>query len=181
MKQKVLPILGIIGILVVVVAMSGCTSSGGNLTYSTGGVTFNYPDDFKNTTAPASIISGSSSWSAIGYLSNSQNIIIQIQNNPNTDQTLTPSLAIIGEELSVKQNNGSVLSTTNDTNPNGVVVAGSISTLTDPTSNNLLRYYDMTFSAKNGQIYSITVYGPDSSNSAILDVKNTIYNSLKVS
>lgn len=172
----VVVILLIIGILI---AGSNNTATG-NSTYNINSVSFSYPNNFANTTAPNNIISGSSEWQQNGYLSNNQSMSIQIETNPNTEG-YTPQQMILATQVSIKQNNGSVLSTTNTTNPNGVIVAGDIHTLTDPSSNTLLRYYEMIFQDKKGVMYSVTVYGHDSDNSQIQQVQQTIFNSLKVS
>ncbi len=153
----------------------------GNSTYTINDVSFSFPNSFVNASAPSSIISGGSTWQQSGYLSdNNSNINIQIQTNPNTAGYTLQEL-ILADEVSVKQNNGSVLSTTNTTNPNGVVVAGDIETLTDPTSNTPLRYYDMVFSDSKGTVYDISVYGDDSDDALIQQVQQTVFNSLKVS
>ncbi|MGP8190246.1 MAG: zinc ribbon domain-containing protein [Methanobacterium sp.] len=165
----------------IILAGSNSSIATGNSTYNINDVSFSYPNSFVNASAPSSIISGGSTWQQSGFLlDNNSGINIQIQTNPNTAGYTLQEL-ILADEASVKQNNGSVLSTTNTTNPNGVVVAGDIETLTDPTSNTPLRYYDMIFSESKGTVYSISVYGDDSDNTQIQQVQQTIFNSLKVS
>jgi hypothetical protein len=165
----------------IILAGSNNSVATGNSTYNINDVSFSYPNSFVNASAPSSIISGGSTWQQSGFLlDNNSGINIQIQTNPNTAGYTLQEL-ILADEASVKQNNGSVLSTTNTTNPNGVVVAGDIETLTDPTSNTPLRYYDMIFSESKGTVYSISVYGDDSDNTQIQQVQQTIFNSLKVS
>ncbi len=178
------------GIIVVVVLIfvgiilsssNNSLTATGNSTYNINDVSFSYPNSFVNASAPSNIISGGSTWQQSGYLlDNNSGLNIQIETNPNTAGYTIQEL-ILADETSVKQNNGSVLSTTNTTNPNGVVVAGDIETLTDPTSNTPLRYYDMVFSDSKGTVYSVTVYGDDSDNMQIQQVQQTIFNSLKVS
>jgi hypothetical protein len=153
----------------------------GNSTYNINDVSFNYPNNFANTTEPSnSIISAGSDWQQSGYLSDNQSMAIQIQTDSNPEG-YTPSEVLLADQTSDKQNNGTVLSTTNTTNPNGVVVAGTIETLTDPSTNNLQRYYIMLFSDPSGKIYSITVQGDDSDNAKIQLVQQTVFNSLKIS
>jgi len=114
----------------------------------------------------------------VANLANSDGVAIMAPKNGLS--SLTPATSITATELSVKTNNGTILSTTTTTNPNGVEISGSITTLLDPSTNSMLRYYDMAFTA-NGQIYSISVFGKDSDNSKILEVKNTVFNSINAS
>jgi hypothetical protein len=141
-------------------------------------MSFNYPSNFQNSTSTGDIISGSKSWVTVANLANSDGVAIMAQKN--SLSSLTPATSITATELSVKTNNGIILSTTTTTNPNGVEISGSITTLLDPSTNSMLRYYDMAFTA-NGQIYSISVFGKDSDNSKILEVKNTVFNSINAS
>lgn len=177
-------ILGAVGVAVVIfiiiilVVASNNNTATGNLTYSVDSVSFDYPNNFANSTPPSSdIISGASSWQKVGFLSDDRGTYIEIQKNT---AGYTPQGDMLATELSIKENNGSVLSTTNNTNPNNVVVAADIHTMTDPSSNNLLRYYEMYFQDKNGVVYAITVYGDDSDKSQLQQVQQTIFNSLKV-
>ena len=164
----------------IILAGSNSSIATGNSTYNINSVSFNYPNNFANITAPNSIVSGGSDWHAVGYLSDNQSMYIEIQSNSNPEAYTIQEL-ILATESQVKQNNGTVLSTTNTTNLNGVVVAGDIQTMTDPSSNTLLKYYDMIFSDSKGTVYSISVYGDDSDNTQIQQVQQTIFNSLKVS
>lgn len=180
MKDKKLSLLGMGIIILAIVVISGCTSTSiGKSTYTTNGMTFNYPNDFINTTSPPAFINSTSGWTQIGFLA-SQNVYITIGHNPNSNKSTTSSGELLTSEKVVRQNNGNVLSTTNQTNPNGVVVYGESETFNEPHTNNKLRYYEMYFTAKNGEVYEIVVYGLDSDNSQISNVKNIIFNSLKV-
>lgn len=170
-----------------IIAISGCTDntqqngivngtfSNGN--FSNGVISFEYPSDFQNVTKPEPIISGAKNWQTLGYLSNNKEINILLQEQAGS---ISPENSIASTQDAFRKNNGTVLSTTDENNPNGVEVSGDISTLTDPKDNTLKRYYYMIFQA-NGQTYVIRVSGPDSENTNILKVKNIIYNSLKVS
>ncbi len=168
----------IIGIFVLVVSMigiSGCTSSAGNQTFSDNSISFIYPSNMKNTTSSGNIISGAQGWNDVAFLSNG-NVYILVAKNP----TLTdPSATRDVTGVSVVQNSGKLLSTTDETNPNGVKVYRNIDTLSDPSTNTLLRYYNMFFEDTEGVVYEISVYGDDSKNSQILETANMVFNSLK--
>lgn len=185
MKMKNLSELGILALVVSIVIISGCTNtstntstSQGNIAFTDGNMTFNYPADFQTANQSGDpIISGGNGWQTVKILGNNQGISIHIQKFQGSQ---TPAQSIIANQISVKSNSGSVLSTTNQSNPNGVEINGDIHTLTRPTDNTLVRYYDMSFVA-NGKTYFISVLGNDKDNSNILEVKNMIYNSLNVS
>ena len=182
-------IIGIIGTLILIIAISGCTNTNTNTNNNTstpqtnnvfkqGNMSFDYPANFQTANQSGNdIISGGSGWETVKVLDNNEGIAIQIQKFSGSQ---TPAQSVMATEISVKNNNGTILSTTNQTNPNGVKINGDIHTLTNPEDNTIIRYYEMSFVA-NGKIYFIQVFGNDNDNSNILKVKNIIYNSLKVS
>lgn len=171
-------ILFIVGI--VLVGINNNTASG-NSTFTINDVSFNFPNNFVNTTAPPDFVSGSSDWKQDEYLlDNKSDMSINVQSNSNPNG-FTLDEFLIADEASVKNNNGTVISTTNLTNPNGVVVAGEIDVMNDLNNNKVERYYEMIFSDPNGTFYGITVQGEDSDNAQIQQVQQTVFNSLKIS
>ena len=170
--EKNIGLIGIFGVLVLVVAVSGCSSNTGNTTMSYNGVSFLYPSDMSNATTSGDIISGSKNWQTISFMANNNvNMLFQKYNGQ-----IDPSSAISADELSVKTNNGNVTSTTDTKNPNGVEVFGDIESLVDPSSKNILTYHNMLFTS-GGVTYSLSIYG--SNDQAVLDAYNMAFNSLK--
>jgi hypothetical protein len=176
MKNSGILILGLLGILVLVVAVSGCTSTTSTQkTFSDGVIRFNYTDDFQNSSVP--VFSGSG-WQHIIFLNNSNNIHISVKNSPTATSAAT---ARNSDVLSVKaMSTGEVLSTTTETNPNGLIVEKDVVKLTLPNTNSVLRYYDMFFSVNN-VVYEIDVYGDDSKYQQIKKAADLVFNTLKVS
>jgi hypothetical protein len=166
-------LIGILGILILAVAISGCTSSSGNTTYTYGKVSFLIPSDMKNATQGSDIISGDKNWQEIAFMGNGD-VTIRFQKY---NGTISASQVIYATELGIKQNNGNVTSTTNTTNPNGVVVAGATTTLSDPNGKDILTYHDMSFTSK-GVTYILSIYGTNTQ--TVLDTYNMVYNSLKI-
>jgi hypothetical protein len=168
-------LIGVVTLVCVVVAMSGCTSQTSNKTYSYGTVSFLAPSDMKNATLPNAIISGSDIWTDVGTISNDKTTI-RLQKASSSDAT--PSGVQLSSEYATKQNSGNVTSTTHGKNPNGLMVYGSTQSLVDPSTNKALTYYEMDFEGSDGMIYTMSVYG-DSGDQNVLDAKNMVYDSLK--
>lgn len=170
--MKKIGLIGILGVLVIVLAVSGCTSSTGNSTMKYNTVSFLYPSDMTNATASSNIISGSKNWQTISFMANDNvNMLFQKYNGQ-----IDPSNAVSADEISVRNNNGNVTSTTDDTNSNGVEVFGDIETLADPSSGDVLTYHDMTF-ISGGVTYSLSIYGSDTQ--SVSQAYKMAYNSLK--
>jgi hypothetical protein len=150
-------------------------SSGGNTTYKYSTVSFLAPDDMQNTTSSGDIISGSDSWSQLGFIENSDGINIYIQK---ASGTINPEEISLADETAAKNNNGNVLSTTHGTNPNGIKIYENIHTLTSTSSNDELKYYDMSFNGKDGNTYGIQIFAK-SDNQQLSNVNDMVYNSLK--
>ena len=135
-KNNNILILGILSLVIIIVIIAGLMSSSHNfssltktenltsqnLTFSDDSISFNYPADMKNSTHGNEIISGSKSWIDVGFLSN-DNVSISVTKNP---KGYDPSSIRADTTASVKQNSGRVLSTTDETNSNGIVVYRSI-------------------------------------------------------
>ena len=170
--MKKIGAVGIVSILVLVVALSGCTSSAGNSTMKYNSVSFLYPSDMKNATMSSDIVSGSKNWQTISFMANNDvNMLFQKYNGQ-----VDPQQAIAATEIGVRQNSGNVTSTTDNTNPNGVEVFGDISTLADPSSGEILTYHDMMFTS-NGVTYYLSMYG--SNTQAVSSASDMAFNSLK--
>jgi hypothetical protein len=176
--------IGLIAILCLVVAVSGCTNNANDSngttstfqTFSDGIISFNYPIGFEIRTKPENITAEGAGWHDLAYLANKDYADIDIRKNSEEN-----SAAVVrdGTEKAVKDASGQILSTTTETNPNGVVVEKSISQQTDPYTNTLVRYYDMFFSANN-TVYYISVYGDIPENQQIKDTTDLIFNTLKI-
>ena len=171
--MKKISLIGILGIFLIIVAVSGCASSStGNSTMKYSTVSFLYPSDMTNATE-SNIISGSKNWQTISFMANDKvNMLFQKYNGQ-----LDPSEAVASDEASVRENNGNVTSTTDEKNSNGVEISGDIETLADPSSNEVLTYHDMTF-VSGGVTYSISIYGSDTQ--SVSQAYQMAYNSLKV-
>lgn len=168
-------LIGVVALICIVVAMSGCTSTASNKTYTQGTVSFTAPDNLQPYTTSSDIISGSNAWTTLAQITNNEtNIII----TKASGSDVTPQTSQLATDYSIKQNNGNITSTTKNTNPNGVLIYGSTQNLADPSSNELLTYYDMTFAGSDGNVYSIDVFGT-SGNREVLNTKNMVYDSLK--
>ena len=170
--MKKMSLIGILGVLVLIVAVSGCTSSTGNSTMKYNTVSFLYPSDMTNTTMSGDIISGSKNWQTISFMSNSNVYLLFQKYNGQLD----PQESIATTENSARQNNGNVTSTTDNTNPNGIEVFGDIESLVDPNSGNILTYHDMMFTS-SGVTYYISIYG--SNTQSVSQASDMAYNSLK--
>jgi len=172
------------GILVLVVFLSGCTSTTPSnyttpvvQTFSDGVISFNYPTGFEVRTQRANITSEGVGWQDLSYLASKEGVGIDVRKNP------TASSAVIvreGTEQGVLEASGVILSTSSEINPTGVVVEKSSSQQTDPYTNLVMRYYDLFFSV-NGVVYHISVYGEVSLDQQIQNTADMIFNSLTLS
>ena len=150
--------------------------------FSDGSISFNYPGNLKNSSAPEQIISGDVSWVDVIYLHNSVTSI-GVQKNPSLDENI--EVIRRDSDESIKNSpgqvsTGEVLSQTTETNPNGVKIAKSITTLKDPDNNQILKYIDFYFKDNRGVVYSITIYGYESTYKETQKVSEIIFNSLKI-
>jgi hypothetical protein len=186
LKNSSFFIFGILGILLLVVFASGCTSltpqtsSNGTIptlqTFADGTISFNYPIGFEIQTERANITTEGTGWQDLAYLANKDYIGIVVKKNPEES-----SAAIVrdGTEQGVREASGQILSTTTETNSNGIVVEKSISQQTDPYTNTVIRYYDMFFSV-NGVVYHISVYGDVPMNQQTKETADMIFCSLRI-
>lgn len=179
--NKTLPIVMTI---IISLAIAGCVSNTQEHTsvsiqsYTDGSINFNYTGDMQSHAAPGDIISGSKNWNDVILLADND-VIIRVQKSlALKDYDITYIRDINSDQI--KQNGGSLLSTTLETNPNGVEVAKSINTITDPNTNSLLRYYKMYFKDNHGTIYSIDVYGYSNKQDQIKSAVETVFNSIKI-
>ena len=180
--MKNIIIILVLGFILGIVGISGCTSSGSsyNSTFSDGSISFNYPSDFNNATAPGDIISGSKTWINVGYLANNDGVGIKIQKNSKTND---PSGTREVSDNAIKNgdiNTGEVLSHTTETNPNGIVVYKSINTLKNPDTGDVVKYIDYYFKDNKGFVYAISVNDLESNYESVSDTANIIFNSLSL-
>lgn len=165
-------IIGLVGILVLVVAMSGCTNYE-LLTYSDGVISFDYPDTFKNAPSPENITNGSTDWEEIAYLKNDNDVRIQVAKNPKIWSNYEAKTA---NEQSIKET-GEVIESTDDINDNAVYMDILVYTFDDPDGRGKILYYEMYFSG-NKTVYIVTVYGLESKRDEIYAVADTISDSI---
>lgn len=130
-------------------------------------------ENMENHTS-SSIIIGTEDWTPIGDLSN-DNISIFIQKNLN----IRPIDARDNQD-GVNEQGGEVITKKDETNPNGIEVFKSISTIPDPDSNKNLKYYEMYFNDENGATYCISIYGYDSEDAKLIETTDMVFNSLKM-
>lgn len=164
--------MGIIGIFILIVLLSGCTSSSTTKTFSDGVMSFNYPGNFINVTYSGEIKSGSP-MHVIGKLESNNGIIVIGKNISVTSPTEIRDRGI----SKVKSMSNEVLSISTEINSNGVIVERSTYTQKNSNSGILLRYNDMFFKI-NDDVYAISVYGPDS-DQQIINTTNIIFQSIK--
>ena len=127
-------ILSILILFVSMVVISGCTTSiTPNKTYTDSFISFQYPSDFKNTTVPTYLTSGDSNWTIVAYFNNSDDVGILVYKYSNISTTVTTESAAQNTLDSEKQANGSsILSSAPQTNPNGIEMWKTISTVKNP-------------------------------------------------
>ena len=167
-------ILAILGLMIVIVAVSGCANHSEAANFTDGSVSFSYPGDMTNTTSTGNL--SGSNWVNIAYIAKSD-VYIYVNKNPTINDPATPRDVINAD---VKANSGQVLSTTDEVNPNGIEVSRNMVTITDPSTKILLIYHNFFFKNKSGEVYQITVYGSDSKNSEIRETATQVFNSLKL-
>ncbi len=174
--NKKLWAMGVIGVLILLVAISGCTNSSQNLTsqnrtFSDGSVSFYYPADMINYTSNIGLVNG---WVNVVSLINN-NTKIDFSKNPNSTN---PRRARDAVSAAVKQNSGRVLSSTDETNPNGVAVFRITTDLYDPNAKTMVRDYQMIFKG-NGILYGFDIYGINITDSQIHETSDRVFNSIK--
>jgi len=171
--------MGIIGSLVLIVFASGCISSSTNesITFSDGVMSFNYPGSFTNT-SQSEDENSNSSMQDIGKFGNGNLFNMQVI-MVGKNKTEISAKEIRDKSISRVKNLslGDVVSTTSETNPNGVVIERSIYTQKGSYFGVLI-YNDMFFEI-NGVVYAISVYGPDSNKQQITDTTNIVFQSIK--
>ncbi len=176
LKNNTILKIGIVGALVSVVLISGCTSYSINetKTFSDGDMSFNYPADFYNVTYSGNEID-SSTMGLIGMLENKDGLTIYVCKNK-TGTSLAETKE--GTVSSVKTSStGKILSTSTETNPNGVVVEKM-----SYTEGGFLIFKgrrDSMYFQSNGDVYAITVYGLDLDKKKLSNIDNIIFQSIK--
>ncbi|AIS33135.1 hypothetical protein BRM9_2335 [Methanobacterium formicicum] len=176
MKNNTILGIGIIGALVSVVLISGCTSYSTNetKTFSDGDMSFNYPADFYNIPYSGNEID-SSTMGLIGMLENKDGFTIYVsKNKTKISPTEAKDRAVSNVESSLT---GKVVSTATETNPNGVVVEKM-----SYTKRGILIIkgrYDSMYFQSNGNVYAITVSGLDLDKKKLSNIDNIIFQSIK--
>jgi hypothetical protein len=176
--------LSILGILILMVLSAGCTTSPPSnytapsvQTFSDGTISFNYPAGFEVRTPRANITSEGTGWQDLTFLANPDQVGIDVRKNPQASSAVNVRE---GTELAVVEASGTILSTSSEINPQGMVVEKSSSQQVDPYTNQMMRYYDLFFEV-NGLVYHISVYGEVAKDPQIQYTADMIFNSLKLS
>lgn len=173
MKNNLLKI-GVLGILVLTVLISGCTSSSTLKTFSDGVMSFNYPGDFRNYTNEINF--SSSATQRICKLNRYVFVIYVLKNRNWT----SPPEVISKIASGVKdKSDAEALFITTETNPNGVAVE-RITYIQDSKLGPILKivYHDMYFQV-DGIVYAISVNGPELFKQQVTDIANFIFQSIK--
>jgi hypothetical protein len=139
LKKDNTVVLGILGLLILVVVVSGCTSSSQNLnsTFSSGTFSFNYPSDWTNGTSTGDIVSGGTSIQKLGTLVSPNGVTLLISG---ADLSSLGSNVTISEVKDLTKQNLLKISSTqilsdNSTTVNGVKVYELTFTFKDPNTN----------------------------------------------
>jgi hypothetical protein len=177
LKNNIILKIGIIGALFSVVLVSGCTSYSTNetKTFSDGVMSFDYPGFFNTETQE---INNSKiqrvAYFVSGDLFNKQYI------NVFKNKTDISHVELRDETVSKNKNSSTseVLSTSTETNPNGVVVETIRMTIVYKENNEKTRHNLMYFKIKD-TVYGIGVYGPYSNREKITSTANIIFQSIK--
>lgn len=167
------------GVLIVIVAISSCTSQPvANSTYTDGVITFQYPADFKNATPQSAVISGSKDWIQDLSLANSNNIGINLYKNTNISNSETVNGIGQATVTNFKQvSSTNIISSARVTNPKGVELWVIKYTFTDPSTSNM-DYAEAGFCIIKGSAYEIVAVGANNSKSDVQQTAQTIFNSI---
>src|SRR5664279_5325618 len=122
LKKNNYLLIGIFSLIISMVAISGCTSSTQNSNFTDGLISFQYPSDFQNMSAPADLFSGSGNWTNVVFLANSATTDISVSKNSNLISGNTPDTIGPATALAAKNQGESLLGSARMTNPNGVAM-----------------------------------------------------------
>jgi len=163
--------------------MSGSISdTSQNKTYSDSFISFKYPSDFNNSTVPTYLTSGDSKWTTIVYFNNSDEVGILVYNIQTFQHSITTESAAQNTLDSQKQLNGSsILSSVPQTNPHGLKMWKTISTVKDPlwlgiSQEGTMLIYFVTYFKQGDNMYAINVYGKKNNKGDIQKVADTVFN-----
>jgi len=181
MKNSSSLIFGILGILVLVVFASGCTSNSMDLsqTFSNGGISFNYPSDMNNTNS-STVVSGGSSLVDLGTLAASNGYTIAVSKADITGSGATIEQMKEATNANIKKGSSTaqVLSD-NTTTVNGVKVYETLMTMKDPSSNDVKSLFVTT--GKDGQtVYYLQFIADPSTYDSNAQLTNNIINTIKI-
>lgn len=168
-------IIGIIGIIILTVFISGCAVSNTSDKFYDGVMSFSYPDDFRNISY-SNQTSPNSTIKIIGKMGNSYTLAIMVGRNISA----TSPEALINKSVSRSKKipNSEMSPVYAKKNPNGILIKQIIYKHPDSTFKITLMYNDLYFKVNNS-VYAISVYGPDIFNKEINNTTNIIFQTLK--
>lgn len=158
MKSKDIKIAGLITVFVLVVAISGCTSSNQvqNKTFSNGGITLQYPGTWSDNVSFNYTQAPSSDWTALGTIGdNTISVALTSMNLSNStlfSSTPIESLARLAYSTSKTAQS---LSFNTSTNANNITFYELIYTNADPVTNITYKSYQLYFGKQGQIIYTI--------------------------
>lgn len=147
-----------------------------NLSFSSDGLTFEYPSTYENCTSE-DVISGAETWNYIfNVCDNSTGISISVQKNDNGPSPVAVKEADI---ISLKSTSGEVLSDVT-TDINGIEMQKLIYKLKDPSSENDIKYINYIFKGNEGTTFCIEFSGSPNNFDKMTDLANNVMNSVKI-
>jgi hypothetical protein len=181
--KKELPILGIIGILVLVVFVSGCTTSTSedlSQTFSNGGITFKYPSSISPTNeTTGTVVSGGSGISQLGTLAGNGLTIHVSKADLNGTGLSVQNLKDATKE-NIRNGTSITMLADNSTTANGLTIYEFTFTMKNPTSNTDSKsLYAIT--GKDGQIvYYLQFVADPNTLDSNMQLINKIINTIQV-
>lgn len=177
-------IMGIVFAVAIVVGFVVPTQLNGNafnfqknLSFSSDGLTFEYPSTYENCTPGEAIISGNQNWNDIfDVRDNSTGISISVQKNDNGPSPVAVKEADI---ISLKSTSGEVLSDVT-TDINGIEMQKLIYKLKDPSSEEDSKYIEYIFKGNDGTTFSIQFIGSPNNFDKMTDLANNVMNSVRI-
>lgn len=175
-NNKIILILVILALIVIVAIMTSLNStpSPQNQVFSDGSVSFNYPANMINSTYNETGVSND--WKKVVYLIG-PNVHIAIYTSNKFNDPKSAKEAVI---LDIKKHSNKVLTSSEEINPNGVLVSRMVNEFTDSNKTRVIIDYQLFFKA-NGVIYGIDVLGLNSSDWEINETADLLFRTIKVS
>lgn len=150
---------GSIGLLVLIIAVSGCTSFNQvhNKTFSNGGITFQYPGTWSNNTTFNYAQTPSSQWAILGQIGdNTTSVSIsstKLTNSSLFSTTTIESLARL--DYSTASSSGLKVLSFNSSTSNNITFYELIYTSTDSVSGQTYKNYKLYFGKEGNILYGI--------------------------